>query len=186
MDTLHTQVIQEYCSMNWNAVIAYATTAYVLVSIIILCLTRWYYNRTTRPFISIDIKSVNITEAMVKPDNVHHITFAIINSGNIPAKNISIICTGTVTELGNSKSTPLSESLLNVTDLAIFPNLPQPGIIDIKKEEFLQSTCSPFYTFEISYQVRYEGVRHKTYTTNLYYCYDRALKVFVPTSCHWS
>jgi hypothetical protein len=185
MDSLHTQIIQGYSTMDWNAVIAYATSVYAVVSILILWLTKYQYDRSTRPFISVEIDSADISTAVVKPDSVHHITFTLKNSGKLPARNISITCEGIVTYPGKPDSIPTSERLLNMENLALFPGLSKSDFIDIKNNEFLDLVCSPFTIFDIFFKISYKGVRNKYYTTNYIYRYDMDLKIIAPISCHW-
>jgi len=180
MDTLLTHIYKT----DPVTVTAWATVAYVFVSILLfiisyrsLRLTRNIVSKTNRPFIAIDSIECNFSNEKVKYPPT--LLAKLKNIGSLPARNVRLTLTGKVNNSSITLHFPENGYL------SLFPNMEEPVNFQIENSQFIQAVLFPINPNEIFLEIEYQGITEEKYLTNNKYCYDLAYHKLIITDCKW-
>lgn len=205
MDTLQMVCSQKVgcCPVNWTAVSAIATCLYLVFTagLFIYAYRAFHLSRsafnlsesafrlnqtavelTQRPFIAIESIKAKLSDK--KTDQPSKLFITLKNVGNVPSKNVSLVCVGKMGE--SMQPIPLVENIKS----SIFAGLTESIVIPIEDLKLIKFALHfervIDSAFEIRFKIEYQGVADTKYTTDYKYRYKHKLSDLVQVECNWT
>ena len=160
----------------WTAIIAIATVVYVIVSGILLRLTKKMFEATNRPFLMFEMPTLYFGPALIKA--------TINNKGHVPSSGVI------VESIVMFENKDVAVTKINAEPLSIFPDISDLITIEIDDRDkkiynWHMNTISNS-SLDVFFNIKYIGIAGQKYSTNCHYRFDLKLKQFVTVRINWT